>query len=216
MRQSGESLLNSLKNVRWDVAANTYGNNHATLIGLLVEWWISSEPETHRAVEAGPSFGHCEKGVGGGRCDAIFCEKDDAIGVLEVEGTRYELTIQKIGKFLPSSREDASSLDDMKTLRFAIAVLYATGPRKGGAERAMPSCWNAEISSTVTKVSHEYPDKPIVVVALDKVYERHVKGIRRRHVVYKSKLTKVWGFVYEAGERVASNVLWDGNAAGRK
>jgi len=155
-------------------------------------------------------MGEFAKGIGGGLCDAVFCEKDDAIGILEVEGTRYEPTIEKIGKFL------ASSLDDMKTLRFAVAVLYPTGPRGRGAERAMPSCWNAEISSKVTKVSHEHSDKPIVVVAIDKVYERHVKGIRRRHVVYKSKLTKVWGFVYEAGERVASNVLWDGNAAGRK
>ena len=209
MRQSSKSLLNSLKNVRWDVAANTYGNNHATLIGLLVEWWVSWEPETRRALEAGPSHG--AKGVGAGLCDAVFCENDDAIGVLEVEGTRHKETVEKIGKFFARSARE-----DLKALKFAIAVLYPTGPRGRGAERAMPSCWNAEISSMVTKVSHEHSDKPIVVVAIDKVYERHVKGIRRRHVVYKSKLTKVWGFVYEAGERVASNVLWDGNAAGRK
>jgi len=210
MRQSGEGLLNSLKNVRWDVAANTYGNNHATLIGLLVEWWISSEPETHRAVEAGPSHGQFARGVGGGLCDAIFCEKDDAIGILEVEGTRYEPTIEKIGKFF------ASSLDDMKTLRFAVAVFYPTGPKGRGAERTMPSCWNAEISSMVIKVSREHSDKPIVVVAIDKVYERHVGGVRRRNDYYKSNLSMVRGFVYEAGKQVASNVLWDGSAADRK
>jgi hypothetical protein len=211
MRQSGEGFLNSLKNVRWNVAANTYGNNHATLIGLLVEWWVSSEPETHRAVEAGPSHGRFAKGVGGGMCDALFCEKDDAIGVIEVEGTRHKETVKKIGKFL------ASSLDDMKTLRFAVAVLYPTGPRGRGAERAMPSCWNAKISSMGTKVSRDHPDKPIVVVAIDKVKvcEQDVKGIRRRNVVYQSKLTRVRGFVYEAGKQVVSNVLWDGSAAGQ-
>jgi hypothetical protein len=72
MKLSGVNLLNSLKDTKWDVAAKTYGNNHATLIGLLVDWWISLAPAIHRAIESGPSYGHFKKGVGGGMCDAIF------------------------------------------------------------------------------------------------------------------------------------------------
>lgn len=206
MERSGESLLSSLKNTMWVVAANTYGNNHATLIGLLVEWWISSEPETHRAIESGPSYGQFAKGKGGGMCDALFCENSNAVGVLEVEGTRGELTIEKIGRFLASPR------DDLETLRFAVAVLYPTGPRGRGFQRTMPSCWGAEIASKVAEVSHAHSGKPIIVVTLDKVYERQVEGIRRRTDYYKSKLRSVKGFAYEGGKEVASCTLWHGCA----
>jgi len=37
----GANMLECLRNVRWDTVANTYGSSHATLIGLLVAWWIS-------------------------------------------------------------------------------------------------------------------------------------------------------------------------------
>jgi hypothetical protein len=203
MQRYGESLLHSLKRTRWDVAANTYGNNHATLIGLLVEWWISSEPQTHRAIESGPSYGKFPKGKGGGMCDAVFCENSNAVGVLEVEGTRGKLTIEKIGKFFHSGRKD------LKTLRFAVVVLYPTGPRGRGPEKKMPSCWDAEIASWVTEVSQTQPDRPIIVVTLDKLCEPQVEGIRCRTVCYHSKLMSVQGFAYEGGEEVACNTLWE-------
>jgi hypothetical protein len=203
MERSGESLLSSLKNTRWDVAANTYGNNHATLIGLLVEWWISSEPETHRAIESGPSYGHFAKGLGGGMCDALFCEKSDAIGVLEVEGTRGEHTIEKIGRFF------ASPCDDLKTLRFAVAVLYPTGPRGRGPDKKMASCWDAEIASRVREVSQAHPDRPVIVVTLNKDYDRQVEGIRCRTVCYQSKLMSVQGCAYEGGKEGTPKTLWE-------
>ncbi len=43
----GANMLECLRNVRWDTVANTYGSSHATLIGLLVDWWISSDSDTH-------------------------------------------------------------------------------------------------------------------------------------------------------------------------
>ena len=205
MELSGVNLLNSLKDTKWDVAANTYGNNHATLIGLLVDWWISLAPETHQAIESGPSYGHFKKGVGGGMCDAIFCENSNAIGVLEVEGTRGELTIKKIGKFF------ASPLNDLKTLKFAVAVLYPVAPKGRDLQRAMPPAQDAATLTMVTMVSRKHSDKLIIVVTLDKVYERQVEGIRNRTDYYKSKLSSVHGFVYEGGKEAASSTLWHGH-----
>ncbi len=99
-------LLDSLKLAEWSVAGHTFGNSHATLIGLLIQWWIALELKTHYALESGPSFAYHEKGVGGGLCDAIFCEESnkesDAVGILEVEGTRGEYAMQKLEKFFAS------------------------------------------------------------------------------------------------------------------
>src|SRR5262245_32998390 len=94
----GMALLESLTAAPWMVAARTIGNDHATLIGLLVHWWIINQPQTRWVIESGPSFGYHEKGIGGGMCDAIFCEGAEAVGILEVEGIRSVYTAQKIGK----------------------------------------------------------------------------------------------------------------------
>ncbi len=58
----------------------------------------------------------------------------------------------------------------------------------------------------------KHSDKPIIVVALDKVYERQVEGIRNRNDYYKSRLRNVKGFVYQGGEEVIhSTLLWQGH-----
>jgi hypothetical protein len=207
MELSSTNLLDSLKDTKWNIAANIYGNNHATLIGLLVNWWISLAPETHQAMESGPSYGHFKRGVGGGMCDAVFCENFNAIGILEVEGTRGAFTIKKIGEFL------ASPCEDLKTLMFAVAVLYPVTPKGRGPKRGMPSSLDAATLAAVTKVSRKHSDKPIIVVTLDKGYERQVEGIRNRNDYYKSKLRSVKGSVYEGGKEVIpSTLLWQGRA----
>lgn len=33
-------LLTRLESVRWNIISQTYGSSHATLIGLLVDWWM--------------------------------------------------------------------------------------------------------------------------------------------------------------------------------
>jgi len=76
----GMALLESLTSAPWLVAVRTIGNDHATLIGLLVHWWIMSQLQTRWVIESGPSFGYHEKGIGGGMCDAIFCEGAEAGG----------------------------------------------------------------------------------------------------------------------------------------
>src|SRR2546426_891029 len=113
------SLLDDLAAVRWDVASRTFGSDHATLVGLLVEWWVSGAPKIRWALESGPSFGYVEGGAGRGQCDALLCERDLALGLVEVEGYRRVYTAEKIGKFFGSSDRDLSAL------AFAILLVYA-------------------------------------------------------------------------------------------
>jgi len=195
MKLPGLNLLNSLKNAQWIVAANTYGNNHATLIGLLVNWWITLAPKTHQVLESGPSFGHLK---GGGFCDAIFCKDRDAVGILEVEGTRGKWAAEKIGKFF------AAEYDSLKTLKFAILLLYACTPKGRGSKRVMPPARDKETCEEVARVSRKYAEKPIIVITLDKTYQRQTKGIRARREYYWSELRSVKGFLYEGGKETAS------------
>jgi len=195
-------MLDNLRNARWDTVAKTYGSSHATLVGLLVDWWISSDSDNHWALEGGPSFGRRLKGVGGGICDALFCEGREPVGVVEVEGTRGVSTAQKISKFFNAEYQE------LETLRFAILLLYAYSPKGRGPDRYMPPARDAETIEEVKRVSANYPDKPIIVVAVDKIYEGRREGIRGRSEYYWSKLGQVSGLSYEGGQESTSLTLY--------
>lgn len=49
------ALLEDLATVDWLAAANTYGNNHSTLIGLIAQWWIKKNPRNRQVLEGAPS-----------------------------------------------------------------------------------------------------------------------------------------------------------------
>jgi hypothetical protein len=115
MELSGREILYSLKTVRWDTALRTYGNNHATLIGLLVDWWVSGAPEHRWALESGPTNGYAAPGVRG-QCDALFCCDHAPLGVLEVEGYRYQR-----GRLGPSSTDSIR-----RSNRYDLASSFST------------------------------------------------------------------------------------------
>src|SRR3954468_15401679 len=100
----GAVTVDDFESVRWHVARRAYGNAHATLIGLLVDWWVSRDKNRNRVLEGGPSFNPPGTGlVGRGQCDAILCADSKAVGVLEVEGaSRQEYTARKLGAFFAS------------------------------------------------------------------------------------------------------------------
>jgi hypothetical protein len=204
----GPDVLDNLRNARWDTVAKTYGSSHATLIGLLVEWWISSNPDNHWALEGGLSFGRRPRGVGGGICDALLCEGREAVAVVEVEGTRGVSTAQKIGKFFNAEYEE------LETLRFAILLLYAYSPKGRGPNRYMPPATDTETIEEVKKVSASYPDKLIIVVAVDKIYEGPQAGVRQHNKYYMSRLSQVNGSLYEGGEESMSLVLYKNRMSG--
>ena len=190
-------LLNNLKDARWHVALRTFGNDHATLIGLLVDWWISNDPDRHWVVEAGPS----SRGEKRGRCDAVFCVDSSAVGVLEVEGTRYNETLEKIGDFFTSEESD------LQSLRFGIFLGYPISARGRGKARKVPplplDCWE-RIAKQLTA---EHIGKDLVILALEKKWEPKVLGLRTRNQYYKCRPTKIHGVQCRDGRKVDRQTL---------
>lgn len=200
MELSGREILYSLKTARWDTALRTYGNNHSTLIGLLVDWWISGDPERRWALEGGPKNGYAEAGVKG-NCDALFCFDHDPLGVLEVEGTRYQLTARKIGTFFDGRYKE------IQPIRFGILLLYTWRVFGSGTQRAFPSAVVPEAFEEIRDVTRRHPAKPIIIISLDKTYKRIREGIRARTEYYYGEPSRIQGSLYENGQEMAQIIL---------
>lgn len=200
MKISGKEILYDLKAVRWDTALQTYGNNHSTLIGLLVDWWVSGDLVHRRALEGGPTNGYSDKGVRG-QCDALFCLDHDPIGVLEVEGTRYSETAKKIGTYFDGKYKE------LKPIRFGILLLYAYQAFGRGTERKLPSAIVQKAIDEIINFTKHHPNKPVIVISLDKKYRRIREGIRSRNEYYMGEPTKIQGRLYENGQEIEQIVL---------
>jgi len=193
MNVNGHSLLKRLKNAHWAVAARTYGNDHSALIGLLVYWWISMSPNNHWALEGGPTNGYKQKGVRG-QCDALLCDRAGPIGVLEVEGTRHESTVRKIGKFFNAK------IKDYESLKFGILLLYTYQAIGCGENRRFPEAAVPEALNEVIGVTEKHQDKSFIVITLDKEYQHLTVGIRARNEYYMGKPNSIEGRLYIKGK----------------
>jgi len=204
-------LLTSLqKQVRWNTAFHTFGSNHNTLIGLLVDWWVSCEPH-HEVIEGAPSFALRAEG-GGGVGDAILVEQGLCKGVIEVEGgyvdaggreeplKKYFYAIDRIGKyFIP---EDP----DWKDLEFGIFLAYPTVSK----HMRMPLPIN-EFVEKGKVVVRNHQGMQLVILTLDKRWEPQTRGIRARkndsHDYYKGSPFRVTGVLIKDGEVKDSRTL---------
>lgn len=192
MPYHGRELLNGLSEVPWEVAARVYGNDHATLIGLLVTWWIARAPSSRWVLEGGPTNGYRGRGKRG-QCDALLCENGSAVGLLEVEGSRYEFTIRKIDRFFDAKYKEIA------TLEFAILLLYTYEARGRGTDRGYDPVSRPEVLDAVAGVTRTHRGKPLVVVTLDKLYERTVAPIRTRNDYYKGATRRFEGLLFVDG-----------------
>jgi hypothetical protein len=194
---TGKKILNDLKRVRWETALRTYGSDHSTLIGLLVDWWISGDT-THRwAIEAGPAY---EKNKGlAGRCDALLCLNKDPVGVLEVEGSQYEFAAEKLGYFFDGK------LEEYRSLKFGVLLLYPTkaSPAARGKRRQFPNAFDKKAIKQVTHITNRHPKKPIIVITLDKISTRS-SGILSKNFPYSGLPSKIKGYLYENGKQIKS------------
>ena len=199
--ESPTALLDALREARWDVAFRVYGNSHATLIGLLVDWWISARPGLRWALEGGPSHSYTPRGIGGGICDAILGEGESSLGVVEVEGTRLKSTIEKMGKFL------TSTLTDLQTLTFGIFLAYAYEPVGRGEVRTIaPLPLNTLVEHAIT-ATRGVPDKQVAILTLDKQWSRVRSGPRARNEYYMGTPALVRGALISNGDLVVGDDL---------
>ena len=195
------SLLDSLAAARWHVAAKTYGNCHATLVGIVVDWWVSQQ-SNHCALESGPSYrpiGHGMKGTG--VCDALLCEADRRLGVVEVEGgsrKKRGWAVEKVGHFLTQPGE-------LEKLRFALLVFYRYGPRGRADKKSFPDAVDDTDIKTIEAASVRYPQKIILVVGIEKRYEPPVFA---HGPYYSGRLFRVSGRAYLGGLLEKELTLW--------
>jgi len=182
-----EDFLASLERASWSVALQTFGNSHATLIGLLVEWWVSGA-SGRIALEGGPSFGKRSDGTRG-QCDALLAEGDAIKGVVEVEGTRYESTFKKMGRFFDSR------LEPLTHLTFGIFLGYRTG-KQGGAIHPLGE---SEIAHYALQLSEVHPDKKLAVLLLEKKWDPQSTGPRSLSRYYAPRPDSISGMVIESG-----------------
>jgi hypothetical protein len=200
------SLLAELQSARWFVAGRTIGNDHATLIGLLVDWWVSLAPRDHWVLEGGPGNGYSRRGARG-QCDALLCSGAQAFGVLEVEGSRYDYTVKKVGSFF------AARIPDYRSLRFAVLVLYTYEPVGRGGGRRLPPAVTPDTLRVVRQVSAAYPDHELALVSVDKRYVRHAEGLRSRNEYYFGEPARIVGHLFKRGEQIETAVFYDSDAA---
>jgi len=73
---NAEELLSKIKEARWETVIRTFGNDHSTLIGVLVDWWISLDRSNHTALESGPTNGYAEKDKRGQRAMGKIVSSD--------------------------------------------------------------------------------------------------------------------------------------------
>jgi len=197
------SLLDSLAGARWHVAGQTFGNCHATLIGIVVDWWVSDRRNGHFALEGAPKANpQLQRTRSVGVCDALLCGACGPEGVVEVEGTRKDWAVEKVEQYLNDSNAD------LATLAFGLLVYYSTQPRGSGANRAVPSATDESILALVAKASSKHRDKVFLVVAAEKNYEPDAPGIRIRSPYYQSRLSRVHGWAYMNGQITGKRNLW--------
>ena len=189
----GTAILESLANARWHVARRTYGNSHASLIGLLVGWWISQDPVHHSALEGGPWFR--EDDGEAKACDALLCRDDAPIGVLEVEGLRQERTARKFATYFAT--------DARFHPRFGLLLLYRTKPEGRGRNREYPQSASAEALEIVASISSRHPSKDIVVVAMEKACSTPPVDLGPREGYYCGVVTKIGASLYRGGKVIA-------------
>uniref|UniRef100_A0A7C3Z3Q7 Uncharacterized protein n=1 Tax=candidate division WOR-3 bacterium TaxID=2052148 RepID=A0A7C3Z3Q7_UNCW3 len=197
-----ENLLESLKNASWEVALKTYGNDHSTLIGLIVSWWVLSK-RNRFALEGGPSFGYRKRGEGRGNCDALLLEGDEAKGVVEVENwDNYQKVINKIGKFFTPEYEE------LKSLEFGILLVYPIGPSGRGNNRRVPEppADLVDYAKGLTSNSN-HPSKTLILLILEKKFERIMSGTRRRNPYYQCTPQKIEGYLIKDGKIIKQETL---------
>lgn len=203
-------LSNLQQQARWSTAFHTFGSNHNTLIGLMIDWWINSKA-LREAVEEAPWFALKAQG-GDGACDAILLEQGVCKGILEVEGgyvekgakqeplKKYLYAMDRLEKyFLPND-------PDWKDLEFGIFLAY---PTSGNHMRSfLPVNTFTEKGVTITK---SHPGMQLILLVLDKKWDPQTKGVRARkndsHDFYKGTPFRVSGVRIQDGEVKERRIL---------
>jgi len=201
MRKIDDStLFESLRTANWRLAARTFGSSHATLIGVLADWWFRLDPASHSILDGAPSYG---KG-NAGWCDLMLCTNTLPVGVVEVEGSKPVVKLETIKAYFSSSHPSLSGLD------FGLLLVYAYYAKGRGKAKQYPPAETPEILAQARKVSATHPSKTLLLLALDKIVDPN-PGILRatRAAYYLGSLARVGAVLLVGGEEVRRETLFE-------
>ncbi len=187
------NILEELSKVNWQAAIKTYGNAHASLIGLLVAWW-NNISEHHWTLEAAPSWGGRDTGY----CDAILCANNGPRIIVEVEGTNYVAKLDTIQNYFQA--------EHMESLYAGILLSYAY--RVQNREYVKPPTQELFVRSI--NITQENPDKELILITAYKHYESIVPEIRRReHDYYCGRICKIESLRVVNGDLMGRRIYYE-------
>ncbi len=199
------SLHTELAHLDWHTVLHTYGNSHSTLIGLFVQWWIALGPNRW-VLEGAPSIGLLPDGTRDrSTCDAFFGVNWNVQGLLEVEGTRYDQTMQKIAKYFQSVEPINMHLT------FAIMLAYPTAAQGRGGERSVSSIPADSLSEDALKICAAPRAREILLVGIEKQWMPQAEGPLARSDYYQCIPTEIWAVSIRANGISQKTILAQGD-----
>lgn len=191
-------LLNSLAGVRWPIAQMTFGSSHATLIGLLSQWWIDLDAQHHTVLDGAPSHGY----QNAGQADLLLCDAVQPVGVVEVEGTQPLSKVQCLASYFSSPRPELAKLE------FGMLLVYAYEPKGVGAHRKYPLAERDDVVQSIRQVTTQHR-QTMILIAVDKKYERVPHGIRATSGYYQGAVSRVEAALFQNGEETSRRILFE-------
>ncbi|MBE7420073.1 MAG: hypothetical protein HS128_20410 [Ideonella sp.] len=196
-------LLNSLRRANWHVATRTYGSSHATLIGVIADWWVKLEPDQHTVLDGAPSFGDRNAGW----CDLMLCDGHTPRGVVEVEGTKPLDKLATLEGYFGSKKP---SLGEMT---FGLLLLYAYFIKGRKPNRRYPRAESPEVYAEALRVSAKHPSKALFLVAVDKSVDRDPGHVRLASPYHIGSVCLVTASVLLDGQEHGRQCLWEAQSS---
>lgn len=195
-----------IRSVRWETAARTFGNSHNTLIGLIVDAWITADSERHWALEAAPALGKHQ----GHRhhSDAIFVCDTSPVGILEVEGLHPCHACDKLSWYITAYPE-----------MFGLCVFYPIYPRgrAGGKElRFIADRDNEDAKAAILekgKAIRRKTGRVLMMVFVEKEWQAEALDpdidLRAQGAGYaRGRGSRVLGYLITANDVPKEETLW--------
>lgn len=194
-----DTLFESLRAANWPLAARTYGSSHATLIGVLADWWFRLDPTLHSVLDGAPSHGEGNAGW----CDLMLCANALPLGVVEVEGTKPLDKLKTISAYFSSSRPGLSSLN------FGLLLVYAYYTRGRGEAKQYPTAETPEILATALEVSASHPSKILLLLSLDKTVDPSPGTLRASSPYHLGRFARIRAAHLVGGKVVGRETLFE-------
>ncbi|MFH0978969.1 MAG: hypothetical protein V1837_06755 [Candidatus Woesearchaeota archaeon] len=200
----------SFRNVRWDTLTSTYGSFHATLIGLIVEWWVHLDKE-NSAFDEGPAATMNPNGKNSKRVDLLLCRNKVPYAVVEIEGSDWENKLSTFEQFFGQQKDKYS----FESIQVGIFILYPASMQQGRPRKGLKVFDQIFMSLFQEKVAGLLKNKRLFVITVDESLYNYSKirspwdKLRQKNDYYSYDMSRVRLFAFNGDTRPEMEiVLW--------